>query len=675
MRSKSLFFCVLFVVCLLGCTSGDRNVEGVDRSNLDTTVLPGVDFYQYATGGWQKANPIPDEYARYATFDQLGEKTIKQMQELIEELRTSSHKPGSVSQKIGDLYRIGMDSVRLNNDGVKPMKPLLDEIQGLKTRKDLAEFFGANRAIGLNPFFYFGIGPDDKNSTMNIMHLYQGGLGLGERDYYLLEDKESKAIREGYLKLIQAQFVNAGFSAQEGKKASLSVLSLETALAKAHYNKERTRIPEENYHKFSLAELDDKTGSFDWKLHFKEMGIEGLDSLNVGQPEAIVEAVNLFETRPIEEIKAYFLWCAINGNSNLLSDDFLTTDFEFYGRQLSGTTALQPRWKRVVGLVEGCLGEAVGQMYVEKYFPASSKKRMLKLVNNLKVSLQERIDGLQWMSDTTKAKAREKLATITVKIGYPDTWRDYSKLSIEDDSYFANIHRAMRFDYAYNLDKLGKPVDKSEWLMFPQTVNAYYNPSTNEICFPAGILQPPFFFAKGDDAVNYGAIGVVIGHEMSHGYDDQGRMYDKEGNMVEWWTSADADRFNKRTQVLVDHFNTIKVLGELRANGTYTLGENIADNGGLQIAYHAFLKTREGKSNKPIDGFTPGQRFFLAYATVWADNIRDEEIIRRTNLDVHSLGKWRVNGALPHIDAWYEAFGIKSTDPLYIQPEKRASIW
>lgn len=675
MRIKGLFLCALCVVSLWGCATGDRNVEGVDRSNLDTTVLPGVDFYRYATGGWQDANPLPEEYARYATFDQLAEKTMKQMQELIEELRSSTHEPGSVSQKIGDLYRIGMDSVRLNEDGVKPLKPLLDEISGLKTRKELAVFFGANRMIGLNPFFYLGVGPDDMNSSVNIMHLYQGGLGLGERDYYLLNDKDSKTIREGYTKLIQKQFVNAGYTAQQAKKASQDVLALETALAIAHYPKEKTRIPEENYHKYTLDELQSKSGSFDWKLHVEQMGVQSLDSLNVGQPEAVLAAIKLFETKPIEEIKSYLLWNAINGNCNLLSDDFINADFEFYGRQLSGTTALQPRWKRVVGLVEGCLGEAVGQMYVENYFPVSSKKRMLKLVNNLKASLGERIDALEWMSDTTKAKAHEKLSTIMVKIGYPDTWRDYSDLSIEDDSYLANIHRAMRFDYAYNLEKLGKPVDKSEWLMFPQTVNAYYNPSTNEICFPAGILQPPFFFAKGDDAVNYGAIGVVIGHEMSHGYDDQGRMFDKEGNMVEWWTEADAERFDERTQVLVDHYNGIKVLGDLNANGVYTLGENIADNGGLQIAYHAFKKTREGKSNKPVDGFTPAQRFFLSYATVWADNIRDEEIIRRTKLDVHSLGKWRVNGALPHIDAWYDAFDIKPSDPLYLAPEKRASIW
>lgn len=675
MSKKSLFFCVVFVVSLWGCTTGNRNVEGIERSNLDTTVQPGVDFYQYATGGWQKANPIPDEYARYATFDQLGELTIKQMQELIEELRTTTHNKGSVSQKMGDLYKIGMDSVRLNKEGVAPIKPMLDEIMGLKTRAELVDYQAVNRAIGVSPFFVIGIGPDDMNSSMNILHLYQGGLGLGERNYYLLTDKESKAIREGYLKLIQTQFVNAGFTAQEGKKAADAVLKLETAIANHHYTKEKARIPEENYHKMSLVELNAVSGKFDWKRHFTKMGIKRIDSLNVGQPEAVFAAVNLLETASLDDLKAYFAWDVINGNCDMLSDAFVDANFDFYGRQMTGATALQPRWKRVVGMVEGCLGEAVGQMYVEKYFPASSKKRMLKLVDNLRVSLGERIDGLQWMSDTTKAKAKEKLSTVTVKIGYPDKWRDYSKLNIEDDSYLANIHRAMRFDFAFSLDKLGKPVDKSEWLMFPQTVNAYYNPSTNEICFPAGILQPPFFYANGDDAVNYGAIGVVIGHEMSHGYDDQGRMYDKDGNMKEWWTPADADRFDARTKVLVDHFNAIKVLGDLRANGVYTLGENIADNGGLQIAFHAFLKTREAKLGKPIDGFTPQQRFFLAYASVWADNIRDEEIIRRTKLDVHSLGKWRVNGSLPHIDAWYEAFNIKPTDPLYLKPQKRASIW
>jgi len=675
MRNKTVFFCVVLVVSLGGCTSRSHIVEGVDRSNLDTTVSPGVDFYQFATGGWQKANPMPNEYARYATFDQLAERNIKQTQQIIEELGKTKHKKGSVAQKIGDLYRIGMDSLRLNREGVAPIKPLLDEIQGLKTRTALADLMASKLDVGFNPFFTVAVGPDDRNSSINILHLYQGGLGLDERDYYLLQDKESQTIRDGYRKLIQAQFSNAGFTAKEGMKASEAVLSIETTLAKSHYAKEKVRMPELNYHKMSLAALGKETGSFDWKRFLGIMGIKRLDSLNVGQPEAIYEAVNLLETRPLDEVKAYFLWCAINSNSSFLSDVFNQTDFNFYGRQMTGATVLQPRWKRVVGMVEGCLGEAVGQMYVEKYFPASSKKRMLKLVNNLRTSLGERIEGLSWMSDTTKAKAKEKLATIIVKIGYPDKWRDYDALMINEDSYLANVHRAMHFDYEYSLNKLGKPVDKSEWLMFPQTVNAYYNPSTNEICFPAGILQPPFFFANGDDAVNYGAIGVVIGHEMSHGYDDQGRKYDKVGNMVEWWTPGDADRFTKRTQVLVDHFNAIKVLGEVHANGAYTLGENIADNGGLQIAFHAFKKTREGKLTTPIDRFTPQQRFFLAYATVWAGNIRDEEILRRTKLDMHALGKWRVNGSLPQIDAWYEAFGIKPSDPLYIQPDKRASIW
>ncbi len=675
MRNRILFLSIVLVFFLVGCTSKLRTVEGVDRSNLDTTVAPGVDFYQFATGGWQKANPIPGEYARYATFDQLGERNIEQIQELIEELGKTKHKQGAVAQKIGDLYRVGMDSVRLNREGVSPLRPLLNEIQGITDRQELADFIAKNRANGIDPFFGVAIGPDDKNSAINILHLYQGGLGLDERDYYLLQDKATKAIRDGYLKLIQTQFVNAGFSLEAGQKASAAILSLETALATSHYTKEMARVPELNYHKLSLAALGKESGSFDWKRHFEKMGIKRLDSLNVSQPEAIREAVGLLETRSVEELKAYLTWVVINSNTSYLSDAFIQADFDFYGRQMTGAKVLQPRWKRVVAVVEGSLGEAVGQLYVDKYFPASSKKRMLKLVDNLGKSLGERIQRLAWMSDTTKAKAKEKLSTIIVKIGYPDKWRDYTKLTIKDDSYLANVHRAIRFDYEYNLDKLGKPVDRSEWQMYPQTVNAYYNPTTNEICFPAGILQPPFFYANGDDAVNYGAIGVVIGHEMSHGYDDQGRMYDKQGNMDEWWTPGDAARFEERTKVLVDHFNAIKVLGNLHANGVYTLGENIADNGGLQIAFHAFKQTREGKTSTPIDGFTPQQRFFLAYATVWAGNIRDEEIVRRTNLDVHSLGKWRVNGSLPHIDAWYEAFGIKPSDPLFLPQDKRASIW
>lgn len=676
MKAVPLFMAAALVAVATGCKPSAGGKTGLDMANLDTTAIPGVNFYQFATGGWQQANPIPAEYSRFGSFDKLAQQNIEQIHGLIETISQATNEAGTVDQKIGDLYKLGMDSVRLNQEGVTPLKPLLDQIQQIKGKQAFIDLTANLRPLGVTPFFGFYIGADDKNSTMNILHLVQSGLGLGERDYYLDNDEATKAIREGYRKLIVKQFVNVGFSEAEGKAAANSVLKLETGIAQGHYPKEKTRISELNYHKVAMADLSETCGSLDWAGYFKGMGIEGLDSLNVGQPEAVSAAVALLNSQPLDALKAYLSWQVIDNAASYLSDVMVNTNFDFYGRQLSGAQELRPRWKRTVGVVDGSLGEALGQLYVEKYFPASSKKRMLELVKNLQTSLGERIAGLEWMSDETKAKAQEKLAAFKVKIGYPDKWRDYSALSINaQESYLANVQQVMRFDYQYNLDKLGKPVDKDEWFMSPQTVNAYYNPSSNEICFPAGILQPPFFYAEGDDAINYGAIGVVIGHEMTHGFDDQGRKFDKEGNMFDWWTAEDAARFDERSKVLVTYFDSIRVLGDVRANGTYTLGENIADHGGLQISYNAFIKTKQARSSKPIDGYTPQQRFFLAYANVWAGNIRDEEILRLTKLDVHSLGKWRVNGALPHINAWYEAFNIGEDSPMFLPVDKRASIW
>lgn len=676
MKTVPLLMAAALVAVATGCKPSADGKTGLDMANLDTTAIPGVDFYQFATGGWQQANPLTAEYSRFGSFDKLAQQNIEQIHGLIETISQATNEVGTVDQKIGDLYKLGMDSVRLNQEGVTPLKPMLDQIQQIKDKQAYIDLTASLRPLGVTPFFGFYIGADDKNSTMNILHMLQAGLGLGERDYYLENDEATKAIREGYRKLIVKQFVNVGFSEAEGVAAANSVLKLETGIAQGHYPKEKTRISELNYHKVAMADLSATCGSLDWVGYFKGMGIASLDSLNVGQPEAISAAVALLNSQPLDALKAYLTWQVIDNAASYLSDVMVNTNFDFYGRQLSGAQELRPRWKRTVGVVDGSLGEALGQLYVEKYFPASSKKRMLELVKNLQTSLGERIDGLEWMSDETKAKAQEKLAAFKVKIGYPDKWRDYSALSINpQESYLANVQQVMRFDYQYNLDKLGKPVDKDEWFMSPQTVNAYYNPSSNEICFPAGILQPPFFYANGDDAINYGAIGVVIGHEMTHGFDDQGRKFDKEGNMFDWWTAEDAARFDERSKVLVNYFDSIRVLGDVRANGTYTLGENIADHGGLQISYNAFIKTKQGGSSKPIDGYTPQQRFFLAYANVWAGNIRDEEILRLTKLDVHSLGKWRVNGALPHINAWYEAFNIGEDSPMFLPVDQRASIW
>ncbi len=671
------FLVILSAMIITSCTE-KKTVQTADRldlANLDTTVAPGESFYQYATGGWQKANPIPDEYARYGTFDILREKNQEQIQSLITALGEQENPAGTNAQKVGDLYAMGMDSVKLNSDGAAPLLSQLKEVAGAKDKSDIVRLMAKVSRYASNPFFGFAVGPDDKNSGMNIAHIYQSGIGMGDRDYYLLEDDHSQMLREAYIRLMETQFQNAGYSVADAIQAAANVMRIETELAKAHITKEMRRLPELNYHKMLVEELNTQVAPFEWALYFEAMGAAGLDSLNVSQIEPVQAAVAIIQREPVEVLQDYLSWKVINSAASYLSDDFVNANFEFYGKTLSGSKELRPRWRRTIDAVNGAMGEAVGQLYVEKYFPPQAKERMMKLVDNLKTALGERINQLDWMSDETKSKAQEKLGTIIVKIGYPDKWKDYSSLEIKGDSYWQNMMRASEFEYGEMIADLGKPVDKTKWYMSPQTVNAYYNPSSNEICFPAGILQPPFFYMDGDDAINYGGIGVVIGHEMTHGFDDQGRKYDKEGNLTDWWTADDAQRFEERTKVLVDYFDNIAVLDTVHANGTFTLGENIADHGGLQVAWQAFQKTTQAQSGEVIDGFTPAQRFFLSYGLIWAGNVRDEEILRLTKMDPHSLGRWRVDGALPHIDAWYEAFAIQPSSPMYLPKDARASIW
>ncbi|MFT4072613.1 MAG: M13 family metallopeptidase [Dysgonamonadaceae bacterium] len=676
-KSYYLTFIALSIVGM-SCKNNQSEkakIDGLNIANLDTTALAGTNFYQYATGGWQKAHPIPDEYARYGSFDKLAENNEKQIYDLVKELSQKENEAGSVAQKIGDLYNIGMDSTKLNKEGASPVLPQLKLIDDAKTNDDIIKLTGSVRMYAASPFFDFQVGPDDKNSKRNLLQISQGGLGLGDRDYYLQSDAHTQKLRAEYVRLIQEQFKNAGYSAEDAKKIAISVMKIETSLAQAHFTKEKTRVPELNYHLLNVSQLNDSVAKFNWNLLLQSAGIHNLTELNIAQVQPLSAAVKLISSSNIDDLKSYLKWTVLNSSANYLSDKFVNTNFDFYGKELAGTKSLKPRWKRTVSTVNEALGQEVGQMYVAKYFPEKAKERMLTLVDNLKLSLSERISKLDWMSPTTKAKAQEKLKNFIVKVGYPDKWRDCSKLSIKKDSYWANMMRSNEFEYNYMLSKLGKPVDKTEWLMSPQTVNAYYNPTTNEICFPAGILQPPFFYMNADDAINYGAIGVVIGHEMTHGFDDQGRKYDKNGNMQDWWTPEDAKKFEERAQVMVDFFNNIEVAPGVHANGQFTLGENIADHGGLQVSFNAFQKTEEAKKNEKIDQFTPAQRFFLSYANVWAGNIRQEEILRRTKMDPHALGKWRVNGALPQIQAWYDAFHITEKDPLYIPANKRVSIW
>ena len=667
-------------LCLMmgACNSGKQTATqtmGIDLANLDTTNLPGTDFYRYACGGWIKNNPLTDEYSQYGSFTALAENNRKQIQGLIEELAGGQHQAGSVAQKVGDLYKIAMDSVKLNQEGVKPIEAELKEIAGLKDKKQLYPLLAEMYKKGIASYLALYVGADEMNSNMNAVQIGQYGLSMGDRDYYLLTDESTTKIREAFKAHVEKMYQLSGFDAATAKKGMEVVMDVETRLAKAFRSRVELRDPHANYNKMSMEDIKKNYPTFDWDSYLNGLDLKDVKEIIVGQPASLEASVKILDTLPLADQALYLQWKLIDAAASFLSDDLREQNFDFYSRTMSGAQEMQPRWKTAVGIVSSTLGEAVGQMYVEKYFPAAAKERMIALVKNLQDALGERIKALEWMGDSTKTKALEKLATFHVKIGYPDKWKDYTSLEIKDDSYWANIERASRWGHAEMVAKAGKPVDKDEWLMTPQTVNAYYNPTTNEICFPAAILQPPFFDMNADDAFNYGAIGVVIGHEMTHGFDDQGRQYDKDGNLKDWWTEEDAKKFDERAQVMVAFFDSIEVAPGVHANGKMTLGENIADHGGLQVAFQAFKKATAQAPLEVKDGFTPEQRFFLAYAGVWANNIRPEAVLQMTKIDVHSLGEWRVNGALPHIGAWYDAFGITDKDPMYVPVEKRVSIW
>lgn len=680
MRKRKMFpFLAAGIVALASCNTPQKEVvkiAAINPANMDTTVAAGTDFYEYACGGWIKNNPLKPEYARFGTFDQLLENSQEQLRVLIEELSATPHEAGSVAGKIGALYAMGLDSTKLNADGVAPVKEELAAINALATKSDVSKMVATLHKEGMAPFFALFVGADEKNSAMNIVQLYQAGIGMGDRDYYLLEDEGSAKMRDAYRAYINKLFTLAGSSPEQADAAVDAVMKIEKAIAEISYGREDLRDSQKNYNKLAYEDFKQIESPLDWDVYFESMGLAGLKELDAKQINFYKDMSEALRNTTVDEQKYYLAFNLLSAAAPYLSDDFVDADFEFYGKVMSGKQEQQPRWKRSLNTVNGALGEAVGEMYVEKYFPASSKEKMLTLVGNLQTALSERINGLEWMSDTTKAKAQEKLAAFTVKIGYPDKWRDYSGLEIKDDSYWANVRRSNIFDMAYQLADVDKPVDKSRWHMNPQTVNAYYNPTTNEICFPAAILQPPFFNPDADDAVNYGAIGVVIGHEMTHGFDDQGRNYDKDGNLIDWWTAEDAVRFTERADKLVDQYDQIIVIDTLHANGRFTLGENIADHGGLLVAHQAYLNSLKGKETPaPIDGFTNEQRFFLGYATLWGQNIRPEEIRRRTKIDPHSLGKWRVNAALRNIAPFYAAFDIKEGDPMFMAPVDRVVIW
>ena len=686
MKKNILTFATMAAVIATGCQHKTELTSGINADNFDTTARLEDDFYQFACGGWMANNPLDAEHSRYGAFDVLHENALKNINGIIDSVSTLQNAEGSLSDKIAKLYNIGMDSVRLQEQGAAPLIPFLNEINAIKSREDVWNELLEMHHRG-NHVLFGVFGEADKDDAKQcIAWAYQTGLGLGDRDYYLTDEGNNRNVRAGYLALMEKEFAMTEYDKMSGIRAdklAQMVMGFETRLAKSQNTRLENRDPQGTFNRYTFEQAATLAPNIDWTGYFKSMNIyEGATTFNVAQPKYFEEVSRVLTDTDIEVLKAYFAWHEINSAASYLSDDFVNAHFDFYGRLLSGREANRPRWKRVTSTVEGAMGEALGQLYVERYFPAEAKVRMETLVDNLITALGQRIDMATWMTDATKANAHEKLNTIYVKIGYPNKWRDYSGLEIKDDSYYANVVRSNIFDMDYMLSKINKPMDRDEWQMTPQTVNAYYNPTTNEICFPAAILQPPFFNMEADEAANYGAIGVVIGHELTHGFDDQGRQYDKDGNLSDWWTEEDAANFDANKQSLIDAFNECIALddpelGLIHGNGELTLGENIADNGGLHVSYLAMQNAIAQKQvNKdPMDGFTPEQRFFLAYAAVWASNIRPAAALQLTQMDVHSLGRNRVNVALPQVTEFIDAFGIKEGDGMWLAPEKRVVLW
>ena len=679
MKIKHIIPVVLFASATLSAGAQTQLKSGIDLTNLDNSVRPVDNFYQYACGGWMKNNPLPAAYSRFGSFDQLGQNNNERVNSILTDLLKNTYAAGLTEQKLSDFYKLAMDSVRRNKEGVQPVMPLINEIEGAKTVADLRALQLKYAIFGYGVPMGIGFGADEKNAKMNILNIYQGGLVLGQKEYYLDNDSATTAIREAYKKHIVRMFKLFGFSEADAQKKMEGILKTETALAKVSRSRTELRDVEANYNKTTLEQFEKNYPNVNLTkiLTAQNINTDYCKELVIGQPDFVKGADAVLAGITADELRAYMEWDAILSAASYLSDDVVEANFDFFGRTLSGRKENHPRWKRATSQVEAQMGEALGKMYVERYFPASSKERMEKLVKNLQLSLAERIKAQDWMSDATKKAALDKLNTFYVKIGYPNKWKDMSGLTIDPKlSYYENVQNCRKFWAQWDIEnRAGKPVDRDEWFMTPQTVNAYYNPTTNEICFPAGILQRPFFDPEADDAFNYGAIGVVIGHEMTHGFDDQGRHYDKDGNMTDWWTTSDAENFNKKAEVFINYFSAIEVLPGLNANGQLTLGENLADHGGLEVAFNAFKNATKDAPLGTVDGFTPEQRFFLAYAGLWAANITDEEIRNLTKMDPHSLGVNRVNAALQHINAWYEAFNVKQGDKMFIPETERLKLW
>lgn len=679
MKIKKLFTIMAISTMSLASTAQNQLNSGIELANLDTTVRPADDFYQYACGGWMQRNPLPPAYSRYGSFDVLQEENNKRINGILSDLLQGTFTVGTTEQKLSDLYKLAMDSVRRNQEGINPVMGIIRQLEQARTNDQLFDIELQLAPFGNMEFMRAGIGADEKNATQNIMQVSQGGLTLGMKDYYLDDDAATTRIRNAYKQHIVRMFQLFGFSKNAAQKKMRNIMRIETELAKVSRSRTELRDPQRNYNKTTLQAFSNQYPNIKLERLMNAQGVDSryMQELVVGQPEFMAGLNLLIQNMTVAEHRDYMEWGQILSAAGYLNDAVREANFEFFGKVMSGRQQDHPLWRRATQQLESQMGQALGKIYVERYFSASSKERMIQLVHNLQIALGERIAAQDWMSDSTKVNALLKLNTFYVKVGYPDKWIDMQGLNIDaSKSYYENILNCRRFWNEYQIEHTaGKPVDRDDWYMNPQTVNAYYNPTTNEICFPAGILQPPFFDPSADDAFNYGAIGVVIGHEMTHGFDDQGRQFDKDGNMHDWWAASDGEQFRERTDRYADFFSAIKVLPDLNANGRLTLGENLADHGGLQVAWTAYKNATRSQGLSTTDGLTADQRFFLAYAGVWAANITDEEIRNRTKSDPHSLGRWRVNGALPHIDAWYEAFGVQTGDSMFIPKEQRLPLW
>lgn len=666
---------MIMLAIVAGVTAASAQNKGYDKANMDLGVKPGTDFVQYSTGSWLKSHPLDAEHPTNGAFVDLYEKNQLQINELVLQFANQPQKPGTLGYKIGTLYNLVMDSVRLNREGYAPIKPLLEKLRKVEDRSEYFRLTAEFDRRGENTMMFgWGVGADIRNAGHNVVKIQQGGLGLGTTDYYLNDDEQTKAVREAYKEYGRKLFKLVGYSDEEATKKVEAVMAIENRIAKVSYDQVKLRDLDANYHKMTYAELLKQFPGIDWTMMFWVTGVPAFGEVVVEQPEPIHEVEKILAETSLDDLKSYAESRILGGATSALSDDFRKASFEF-SSILTGQQQDVPRWKRANGLVNSVLSDAIGQMYCEKYFPESSKKRMTEIVRNLQKALGQRIQNATWMSEETKAQAKDKLDNFIVKIGYPDKWKDYSKLVVNDSlSLYENLGNISEYFLMDMLDrKVGKPVDKAEWQMSPQTINAYYNPPTNEICFPAGILQPPFFDPQSDDALNYGGIGAVIGHEMTHGFDDQGCQFDKTGQQRNWWTEADKKAYEKRTKVLEDYFSNFEVAEGKKVNGKMTLGENIGDNGGLNVALLAMHN--DATVAKELDGLTADQRFFLSWARIWASNVRPEYADMLLKMDVHSPNAARVNGALPHIDEWYTAFNVKKSDPLFVPKNKRARVW